>query len=229
MYNARAIGAIGVEYASQGSLESLLRERQSGRSVSCLSGTGLAIVVCGLVRGLRYLHGRELIHGNLMPSVILISESGRVKIGGVERTRDLSLSVTLSRGLGCPMYRAPELYAADGCEDCPWAVDVYSFGLILYELLFGSPVFPVDAGLDRLAELAAGSVRPAVPSDVSVGVRRILYRSWSPEPLIRDSFEEIERQLDLMDFQLTPGVDAAVVRAYLSELDGFEGNKDSRR
>jgi serine/threonine protein kinase len=218
------LGVIGTEYAPLGSLETLMRERQSGRSVVFLEGTGLAILVCGLVRGLRYLHGRELIHTALAPSLIFVTKSGRVRIGGVESTRDLSLDVTLTRGFGSPLYQAPELNEADDPEFPP-AVDVYSFGLILYEMLFGEPVFPPDAGLKRIAELAAGSERPVLPRGVCIGVRRILQRSWSADPLVRDSFEEIERQLDAMDFQITPGVDAAQVRAYLAELDDFEVQK----
>lgn len=150
-----------------------------------------------------------------------------MKIGGVERSRDLSLDVTLTRGFGSPLYKAPELSGDEGWEDCPWAIDVYSFGLILYEMLFGSPIFPADAGLKRLLELAASFERPVLPRGVSFSVRRIILRSWSAEPAVRDSFEEIERQLEKMEFAITPGVDAARVRAYLSELDGFEAQKQS--
>jgi hypothetical protein len=88
-------------------------------------------------------------------------------------------------------------------------------------------LFPADAGLRRLAKIAAGSERPILPSKLSVAVRRILPRAWSADPIVRCSFEEIERGLEMIDLKITPGVDSALMTAYLSDLDDFEAQKCS--
>jgi serine/threonine protein kinase len=109
--------------------------------------------------------------------------SGSPQIGGFEKARHLSVDLTLTVDHNCSVYCAPELYVVEKVEELTPAVDVYSFGLILYELIVGRPVFPRDTPLGKLHLLAAGTSRPKFPPEMSSGLKQIIHQSWSADGL----------------------------------------------
>ena len=86
-----------------------------------------------IIRGLEYLHGKRIVHRDLKPANIFLCQDKDLfytaKIGdfGLACYQDL----TLTRGAGTPLYRAPEQLSREyGC-----LVDLYASGLIFFELL----------------------------------------------------------------------------------------------
>jgi serine/threonine protein kinase len=74
-------------------------------------------------------------------------------------------------------YLASELYVTENVEELTPAVDVYSFGLILYELIVGQPVFSQDMPIGKLHSLASGTVRPELPSEMPFKLKQIIEQS----------------------------------------------------
>ena len=111
-----------------------------------------------LCRALGHAHARRIVHRDVKPANILLSRQGRIKVGdfGVARLAEGS---TDGHGLhsptivGTPRYMAPE--QGRGLPTSP-ATDVYSVGVVLYEMLAGSPPFSgvsvVDLALSHLQE-----------------------------------------------------------------------------
>ncbi|WVY95101.1 hypothetical protein V8G54_034189 [Vigna mungo] len=93
-------------------------------------------VIMGTARGLKYLHGKDIIHGNIKPSNILLTHEfdpmigdfhfGQQKVGPKKSRKDKSV-----RNSG---YAAPE-YLENG--KLSYKTDVYSFGVVLLELISG--------------------------------------------------------------------------------------------
>jgi serine/threonine protein kinase len=205
-------GQIGMEYAANGNLREFLCQHHS------VDDTERTIIICGIVQGMKYLHKQGIIHRDLRPETIFVDHSGSPKIGGFEKARLLSVDLNLTGGGNCSLYLAPELYGTENVEELAPAVDVYSFGLILYELIVGRPVFLPNTPLKKLHSLASGTERPEFPSRMQIGLKQIIHQSWSADPMTRNSFDIIWQQLEGMNFELTSKVDVPRVIHYIRQI-----------
>jgi WD40 repeat protein len=134
---------------------------QENNAVSSLRSLRLCARLVALVaRAVHHAHQRGLLHRDLKPANILLE--GRA--GGVNplipHVTDFGLAkrVTAERGqtqsgaiVGTPSYMAPEQAAAR--KDLTTAADVYSLGVILYELLTGRPPFQAATPLDTVLQV----------------------------------------------------------------------------
>jgi serine/threonine protein kinase len=104
--------------------------------------TPTAVIVCGIVLGMRFIHSRGIVHRDLKPSNILLDEKWHALICDFGRSKS-----GLAEGLSTPYqgtweYAAPEQLEVGIVYDK--RVDVYSFGLVLYSLLSGVSAFHKD-------------------------------------------------------------------------------------
>lgn len=91
-----------------------------------------------LVSALFYLHSNRIIHRDMKPQNILISHSGVVKLcdfGFARAMRDNTMMTSIK---GTPLYMSPELVQEQPYNN---TVDLWSLGVILYELFVGQPPF----------------------------------------------------------------------------------------
>ncbi len=109
-----------------------------------------------LCRALASAHARGIVHCDVKPANVLLSRDGRVKVGdfGVARLAGGGTSQALSATVaGTPRYMAPE--QARGRRTTA-ATDVYSAGVVLYEMLAGEPPFvhgsAVELGLRHVQD-----------------------------------------------------------------------------
>lgn len=101
-----------------------------------------------LLRGLKYVHSANVLHRDLKPSNLLLNANCDLKIGdfGLARTEsrvDFMTGYVVTR-----WYRAPELLL--NCSEYSAAIDIWSVGCILGEILTRQPLFP---GKDYLHQL----------------------------------------------------------------------------
>jgi len=118
-------------------------------------------VVTQACRGLDYAHRNGVIHRDVKPGNLLVSDAGGVKLAdfGIARATDQSSITQVGSVLGTAAYLAPE--QARGEEAGPRA-DLYSLGVVTYQLLTGR--LPYEA--NSLSELALKQQRePAPPVD----------------------------------------------------------------
>ena len=105
-----------------------------------LSLQELIDICSGILEGLHELHEKNLIHRDIKPANIMITSRGPV-ITDFGVIKDLNESTPITVGnqfLGTIKYAAPELLFGKSYDK---SIDIYSFGMILYELIFKKPCF----------------------------------------------------------------------------------------
>lgn len=92
-------------------------------------------------------HGKNILHRDIKPENIFINPDGNFKLGdfGVSRILSSAPTAVASTGIGTPEYAAPEQFS--GCHDK--RVDIYSLGLVLYELSNGNRLPFASTGYTR--------------------------------------------------------------------------------
>ena len=169
---------LSMEYIEGEDLASLLARR--GRLPA-----GLAIEIgIQVAEGLSAIHERKLLHLDLKPSNLMLDSDGRVKItdfGLVARPGDRA------RG-GTFRYMPPEQIS----ERVSAASDIYSLGLVLYELVTGQPAFLGRSRslLERLHRDALPTPPSQVVSGVALSLERLILHCLEKRPTARPKSAE---------------------------------------
>ena len=174
--------------------ESLRAAMRSGRTGDLRNKLLIARQIAG---ALAYTHSRKIIHRDVKPDNIRIDAAGRIKLMdfGVAKSEELSLTGA-GFTLGTPYYMAPEQIRGE--RPAP-AVDVYAFGVVLFELVTGTRPFEgqtVDDIFDRILHhpLDGG---PLERAGVPQGVRRLIEECTAKEPERRpQDFAVLVRAID---------------------------------
>jgi serine/threonine protein kinase len=220
---------IYMEYASNGSLASVLTKAASKPAPSFWNATGIAIIICGIVLGMRFIHSRGFIHYDLKPSNILLNGQGRTLIADFGTARDSSFDCTLSNDPGTVPYSAPEMF--DGSSPTSKA-DVFSFGIILYEILVGERFYGCDGSLHQILGKLANRSLPAIPSSVLPSMRKLISNCLQFDSNLRPSFDDILTLLTRNDFEILAGPDRSRIREYVQGICSTESippSSDLRR
>merc|ERR1719487_209844 len=105
-----------------------------------------------LARALAHIHGKGICHRDIKPQNLLVDPGRQVlKICDFGSAKALVVGEPNVAYICSRFYRAPELIF--GSTEYTTAIDVWSSGCVLAELLIGSPVFPGSSGVDQLVEI----------------------------------------------------------------------------
>lgn len=172
---------IVMEYVDGNDLKQLIR---TGAPFSIDRSLNIAIKICA---GVGYAHRAGLVHADVKPQNVLVTDSDNVKVTDFGIAQALSLTQPQERQRvvwGSPHYFSPE--QAQGEPPTP-ASDVYAIGIVLFEMLTGRLPF---VGADQ-QELALAHIRETPPNvseinpNVPVHLDRILQKVLSKEPASR--------------------------------------------
>jgi eukaryotic-like serine/threonine-protein kinase len=148
-----------------------------------------AIDVIGQVAdALEVAHRKGVVHRDVKPANILLCQDGRVMVAdfGIAKAVDIDIRDLTETGamLGTAKYLSPEQVAG---EPVTPRSDVYSLGVVLYEVLTGRP--PFDADSEVATALARLHRNPLPPRSVRAGVPRrleaVVLRAMAREPSAR--------------------------------------------
>lgn len=141
-----------------------------------------ALIVMEIARGLEITHSRNIIHRDIKPSNILISYDGNVKLidFGVAKDENSTRLTMTGMIVGTPAYMSPE--QANG-EPLTAQSDLYSLGILLYEMLTGVKPFSGENNTEILTKIIRNKfVRPErINPDIPFGLRRIVKKALRRE------------------------------------------------
>lgn len=205
-----------MELVDGGTLRELLRERGP------MPPHAAAAVMRPVLRALSLAHSRSLVHRDIKPENVLISDAGKVKLADFGLVRAAADSKVTSNSVivGTVGYLSPE--QVTGADVTP-ASDVYSAGVLLYELLTGATPFTGDTSLAVALQRLDKDVPP--PSDAIDGVPYefddLVARACAREPGDRfasaaefaAALDDVVADLGLPPFRVPAPVDSAAHRA----------------
>jgi serine/threonine-protein kinase len=168
---------IVMEYAPGVDLSEYVRRR------GALGLHEIASLMNQLLEALAYAHGQGVVHRDIKPSNLRISDDGRTKITdfGVARIRSSRLTQT-GMPIGTPAYMAPEIYRGESHDH---RADLFSAGVMLYELLAGALPFQGDSiaslayQICHAAHPPLAAKRPGLPPRLDDVIRRALAKHAS--------------------------------------------------
>ena len=143
-----------------------------------------------VAKGLRYLHSKRVVHLDLKSANILLSRAGDAKIADVGMARVLSRSCLSAMSAGGTFaWSAPEVLAGRRCTE---KVDVYSWGVVLWEVCTGEA--PVRGDMRALR----------VPEECPAFVAQLQQRCVAEDPDARPTAAEILEALAAGEQQPPP-------------------------
>ncbi|CAI0417125.1 unnamed protein product [Linum tenue] len=108
-----------------------------------------------LLRGLRYVHSANVLHRDLKPSNLLLNANCDLKIGDFGLARTTSETDFMTEYVVTRWYRAPELLL--NCSEYTAAIDIWSVGCILGEIMTQEPLFPGKDYVHQLRLITEGT------------------------------------------------------------------------
>ena len=148
-----------------------------------------------VARGLTVAHARQMVHRDIKPQNILIEDEGRAKLTdfGISRQLEQDGMTATGRVLGTTDYVAPEQAMGKAVDP---RSDIYSLGVVLYEMLVGQVPFKADSQVG----VAMKHVNEELPDvqqrrpEVSAAVALVVERATAKDPERR--YQEIGEMID---------------------------------
>jgi cyclin-dependent kinase 2 len=101
---------------------------------------------------IKYCHSKRILHRDLKPQNLLIDKNGAIKLGDFGLARAVGIPIkTLTHEILTLWYRAPEILL--GQKEYSTPVDMWSVGLIFYEMAHRKPLFAGDSEIDQIFKI----------------------------------------------------------------------------
>ncbi|KAL2931931.1 Serine/threonine-protein kinase HT1 [Bienertia sinuspersici] len=186
---------IVTEYLSEGSLRAYLHKLEH----ETLGLQDLVPMALGIARGMEYVHSQGVIHRDLKPENILIDEAFQMKIADFGIACEEAQCDPFADDPGTYRWMAPEMI-----RHKPYGrkVDVYSFGLILWEMVSGKIPYEDMTPIQAAYAVVNKNLRPAFPKDCPPAMRALIEQCWSFQPDKRPEFWQVVKVLEQFESSL---------------------------
>lgn len=148
-----------MEFLEGRPLHEAMRQPRLGVRADCSRAAEAAELVARVADALQHAHDHGLIHRDVKPHNIMVGDDGSVRLldFGLVKSEELAPDSVTEGFLGTPHYCSPE--QATGQTTGP-ASDVFSLGVVLYELLSGSRPFTGETAREILGKIEIGDFAP---------------------------------------------------------------------
>jgi len=158
-----------------------LSERMGQASIPVSEAVAIAEQVA---EGLAFAHDSGVIHRDIKPSNVMLLPRGRVKIMdfGIARLKVSDIKTQLGMRLGTPKYMSPEQIGGNALDH---RTDIFSLGIVLYEMLTGIKLFKGDTLTQVMHNVAnfeppsPSQINPEVPPLLDLVVKRAMEKKPS--------------------------------------------------
>ena len=210
-----------MEYVAGKSLDKIMIERQAG-APGKPPFTWEEVVEMGkpLCAALQHAHDKGIIHRDLKPSNLMLTEEGIVKLTdfGIAKDVDVTALTGANNTIGTAAYMSPE--QCKGERFLTGKSDIYSLGVVFYELLTGRKPFMAESSVDMFLLHVQGTfARPAqLNPDIPVWLDTLVCQMMEKKPehrprdaaMVGQVLDEIAEKIAT---QQSAGADLAAARA----------------
>ena len=180
-----------------------------------------------ILLALEHAHQKGIVHRDIKPQNIMLLQNGVIKVAdfGIARFLQSETTTMTDKAIGSVHYIAPEQARGDYITD---KADIYSVGVMLYEMLTGRLPFVADNAVSvALMQLQAKPVMPReLNSGIPRGLEQITMRAMEKNPM--DRFQSAGEMLeDLEQFKRNPNI---IFRYDLqTNISSYDGSKSLDR
>ncbi|KAF0515144.1 kinase-like protein [Gigaspora margarita] len=179
-----------LQFANGGNLRDFLKTKQNN-GLYKISWTELTTIAIEITGGLAYLHSKNIIHRDLHSKNVLVDD-GKALIADFGIAKQLNDSISFSSTIaGMPAYTDPR-YLQHG--DIDKKVDIYSLGVLLWELTSGIPPFNSHPHIAVILEVLQDKRERTIPNTPS-SYADLYMRCWSSDPTQRPTLDSILTKL----------------------------------
>ncbi|XP_071691409.1 serine/threonine-protein kinase STY46 [Rutidosis leptorrhynchoides] len=174
---------IVTEFMSGGSVYDYLHKRKGTFKLPTLLKVSIDIS-----KGMNYLHQNNIIHRDLKAANLLMDEHEVVKVADFGVARVKAQTGVMTAETGTYRWMAPEVI-----EHKPYdhKADVFSFGVVLWELLTGKIPYDYLTPLQAAVGVVQKGLRPTIPKSTPPKLAELLVKCWQQDPSLRPDFSEI--------------------------------------
>ncbi|KYQ93012.1 RGS domain-containing protein [Tieghemostelium lacteum] len=167
------------EYCHNGSLNEYLRN-----PLNVIDPTTKLLFAFQIANGMKYLHSLSIIHRDLKSMNIMLTKKNKIKIIDFGSSRFVNKNMTSH--VGTQAWMAPEIFTSKRYTE---KVDVYSFGIILWEIFTRKA--PYEHDKFNVPFLVTKGERPELPKDCPAQILNLIKKCWAQKPSHRPSFTKI--------------------------------------
>lgn len=147
-----------------------------------------------ICNGMTYMHLHKIIHRDLKSPNILVTHNDVIKISDFGTSREWSDKSTKMSFAGTVAWMAPEVIRNEPCSE---KVDVWSYGVVLWELMTHEvPYRNVDSSA-VIWGVGSNSLHLPIPSSCPDGFKLLMNQCWSTNPRNRPTFRQIQMHLEI--------------------------------
>ena len=226
--------ALVLDYANAGDLRAEIKGRAKINRPFREHEAGLLFLQC--LMAVHHVHNKHMIHRDIKSANVLLCSNGMIKLGDFGFSKMFANTVSDDVGktfCGTPYYVAPEIW-----RRCPYSkkADMFSLGVLLYELLMLKRPFDGEAITDVMEQTLKAQYEP-LPDSISGEMRDLTYRLLQQDPKLRPSSRQALR-LPICKLLLSglseviashPGMDAATRQLAQQEIVDVKASMSSRR
>jgi uncharacterized protein (TIGR02145 family) len=188
LIDAGDIVAIVMEYIEGQSLKDLIENQGK------MSQIEIERLFPQILLALQHVHKAGFVHRDIKPSNFMLSTDGAIKLAdfGIAKDKNVAAFTETGTQMGTPMYMSPEQIKST--RDVDHLSDIYSLGVVLYELVTGS--FPFDKNKLTLPEIQVCILRDPLPKTGSLWDTQIAKATAKNEI---DRYQSCNDWLDLIN------------------------------
>lgn len=159
-----------------------------------------------ILRALQHAHDKGIVHRDIKPQNIILLQNGNIKVTdfGIARFSRSETRTMTESAIGSVHYVSPEQARGETTDE---KTDIYSIGVLMYEMLTGQLPFQSDNAISvALMQVNAEATPPsAINEDIPTGLEQITMRAMQKSP--KDRYQSAaEMLLDIEEYKRNPAV-----------------------